>query len=122
MDNRKVKEEDIKRVYIAGAFGNYIDKANAKAIGLYPDFLLERVKSVGNAAGSGAQQALLSREKRKDAMNIAKKADYIELTIDPNFQSEYISAMYFPHSDINRFPSMKKICKNLPMWSKILKN
>ena len=122
MDNRKAKEEDIKRVYIAGAFGNYIDKANAKTIGLYPDFLLERVKSVGNAAGSGAQQALLSREKRKDAMNIAEKADYIELTIDPNFQSEYISAMYFPHSDINRFPSMKKICKNLPMWSKILKN
>lgn len=122
MVNRKVKEEDVKRVYIAGAFGNYIDKANAKTIGLYPDFPLERVKSVGNAAGSGAQQALLSKEKRKDAINIAEKANYIELTIDPNFQFEYISAMYFPHSDINRFPSMKKICKNLPMWSKILKN
>ena len=121
MDRRGVKEEDVKRVYIAGAFGNYIDKASAKTIGLYPDFPLEHVKSVGNAAGSGAQHALLSREKRKDAMRIAREADYVELTIAPNFQTEYISAMHFPHSDINRFPSLKKLCENLPMWSDILK-
>lgn len=121
MDRRGVREEDVKRAYIAGAFGNYIDKANAKTIGLYPDFPLERVKSVGNAAGSGAQQALLSREKRRDAMRIAKEANYIELTIDPDFQTEFIAAMHFPHSDINRFPSLKKLCENLPMWSNVLK-
>lgn len=121
MDERGVKEADVKRVYIAGAFGSYIDKASAKIIGLYPDFPLERVRSVGNAAGSGAQQALLSKEKRKDAMMIATKAEYIELTVAPNFQTEFISAMYFPHSDINRFPSLRDICENLPMWSDVLK-
>ncbi|MFX1521767.1 MAG: ASKHA domain-containing protein, partial [Promethearchaeota archaeon] len=54
----------LDRIMLAGAFGNYIDKKSAMLIGLYPDCDLERVISIGNAAGEGAIMALLSKEKR----------------------------------------------------------
>jgi uncharacterized 2Fe-2S/4Fe-4S cluster protein (DUF4445 family) len=121
MERRNVREGDIKRVYLAGAFGTYIDKLSAKVIGLYPDIPLDKVKSVGNAAGMGAKQALISKEKRLDAEEIAKKTKYLELTIAPEFKDEFISAMYFPHAKIDRFPSLRKMCEKLPGWSETLK-
>jgi len=121
MERRRVKEKDIERVYLAGAFGTYIDKLSAKVIGLYPDIPLDKVKSVGNAAGMGAKQALISREKREDAEIIAKRTNYLELTVAPEFKNEFISAMYLPHSKIDRFPSLRKTCEKLPGWSEILR-
>lgn len=121
MERRRAEENDIERVYLAGAFGTYIDKFSAKVIGLYPDIAIDRVKSVGNAAGMGAKHALISREKREDAEDIAKKTNYLELTIAPQFKDEFIAAMYFPHSKIERFPSLRKACEKLPGWSELLK-
>ncbi|MEM3421017.1 MAG: ASKHA domain-containing protein [Candidatus Hadarchaeum sp.] len=122
MKRRQVEEKNIDRVYLAGAFGTYIDKLSAKVIGLYPDIPLSKVKSVGNAAGMGAKQALISREKREDAEAIARNTRYLELTIAPEFNDEFISAMYFPHAKIDRFPSLRKKCEELPGWSEILKS
>ncbi|MGC8817510.1 MAG: ASKHA domain-containing protein, partial [Candidatus Hadarchaeum sp.] len=119
---RGVSEKNVARVYLAGAFGTYIDKLSAKIIGLYPDIPLDKVKSVGNAAGMGAKQALISKEKRSDAEEIARRTKYLELTIAPEFNEEFISAMYFPHAKIDRFPSLRKICEELPSWSEILKS
>ncbi len=121
MERRQVEERDIERVYLAGAFGTYIDKSSAKVIGLYPDVPVERVKSVGNAAGMGAKHALISREKREDAEAIAKKTSYLELTIAPQFKDEFIAAMYLPHAKMERFPSLRKTCEKLPGWSELLK-
>ena len=56
----KLSEEDIGRVYIAGAFGNYMDADSACAIGLIPVSLRDRIQPIGNAAGEGAKLALLS--------------------------------------------------------------
>lgn len=122
MERRLAEERDIDRVYLAGAFGTYIDKSSAKVMGLYPDIPLGKVKSVGNAAGMGAKHALISLEKREDAEVIAKKTNYLELTIAPAFKDEFIAAMYFPHANIDRFPSLRKTCEKLPGWSEILKS
>jgi len=122
MKRRHAEEKDIERVYLAGAFGNYIDKVNAKIIGLYPDVPGDKVKSVGNAAGMGAKHALISRGKREEAEIIAKRTNYLELTIAPQFKDEFIAAMYLPHSKIERFPSLRKTCEKLPSWSELLKN
>jgi len=50
---------------------------------------------VGNAAGDGARFALLSLEKRREAARVARQVEFIELAIDPDFQKEYVAAMYF---------------------------
>jgi uncharacterized 2Fe-2S/4Fe-4S cluster protein (DUF4445 family) len=56
--------KDVERLYLAGAFGNYIDPANAIKIGMLPDFSLKKVERVGNAAIEGAKQSLIAEEKR----------------------------------------------------------
>jgi uncharacterized 2Fe-2S/4Fe-4S cluster protein (DUF4445 family) len=85
------------KVIVAGAFGSYIDKANAMVLGLFPDCGLSYVYSVGNAAGEGARLALLSVEKRGEAEEIARRIEYIELTLASEFQEEFMQAMYIPH-------------------------
>ncbi len=82
-------------VVMAGAFGTYIDKHHALAIGMLPDCDPSIVTSVGNAAGDGARFALLSLEKRREAAWAAREAEFVELAIDPDFQRQYVKAMYF---------------------------
>ena len=91
-----VRSEDISEVLLAGAFGNYIRKENAIRMGLIPEFPLDKVNFIGNAAAVGAKMALISREAREDAKRISESTDYIELAMDANFQDEFVEAMSFP--------------------------
>ena len=79
----------------AGGFGNYIDKASAAAIGLFPPELLDRAKEVGNAAGNGAVSAALSQEAWESALDISGKMRYIELASYPRFDEIYVEHMNF---------------------------
>lgn len=87
---------DIDKIYMAGAFGNYINKASAVIIGLLPDIGEENIISIGNAACTGAFMALLSKEEREFAFALPKEITHMELAGYPNFQDEYIKAMNFP--------------------------
>jgi len=109
MKKRRIQPRDIKKLYIAGAFGNYINLTNAKMIGLLPDIPTERVTLMGNAAGAGARMALLSKKMRQIAVNVSRKVDYVELASEPDFQSEFTAAMFFPHQDLDRFPSFRNM-------------
>lgn len=88
--------DDVDEVLLAGAFGNYIKKENAIRIGLIPDFPLDKVHFIGNAAAVGSKMALMSKEAREEAVKISKSTEYIELATDPNFQNEFMEAMMFP--------------------------
>jgi uncharacterized 2Fe-2S/4Fe-4S cluster protein (DUF4445 family) len=88
-------------IVLAGAFGSYIDKHHALAIGMLPECAPEDVVSVGNAAGDGARFALISLAKRREAAWAAQNVEFVELAIDPDFQRQYVAAMYFdPVADI----------------------
>jgi len=91
-----IQPDDISEVLLAGAFGNYIQKENAIRLGLLPNFPLDRVKFIGNAAAAGAKMALMSREAREEAKRISANTEYVELAVDPDFQNEFIEAMMFP--------------------------
>lgn len=91
-----VADGDISEVLLAGAFGSYVDKESAAAIGLLPPVSLDRVRSVGNAAGTGAKHALLSVRARKQAEQLAKRVEYIELSTRSDFQDRFVAAMPFP--------------------------
>lgn len=79
----------------AGGFGNYIDKASAAAIGLFPQELLDKAKEVGNAAGNGAVSAALSQDAWERALDISKDMRYIELASYPHFNEMYVEHMNF---------------------------
>jgi len=90
-----IPQEDIQKILLAGAFGNFIDKENAIRIGLIPNLPLKRIKFIGNAAGRGAEMALLSTKMRKISQKISKEIRYIELSSRPDFQEEFTEAMFF---------------------------
>ncbi len=107
---RKLGREQPDKVILAGAFGSYIDKKRALALGLFPSCELENVYAVGNAAGDGARIALLNVEKREEAQRMARQVEYIELTVDPAFQKDFAMAMHLPHMK-DDFPHVKQFFK-----------
>lgn len=96
LESLDLKDEDIKEVFLAGAFGNYVRAKSAMSIGIMPVFQKARITQVGNAAGSGAKMALLSTKALKETVEIAAQIEYIELAKAPNFQEEFIKGMEFP--------------------------
>jgi len=87
--------EDLEAVYLAGAFGNYIRKEQARRLGILPDVPLEKVKFIGNAAHSGAKLALISRKMREEAKEISRKVRYVELAGRSDFQMTFADSMLF---------------------------
>ena len=89
--------QQVDKVKIAGAFGTHVDREKALIMGLFPDCEIDRIVSVGNAAGDGCRAALLNRAKRKEANWVARNVEYVELTVEGNFQKEFMGAMHIPH-------------------------
>ena len=90
-----ISPEDIQEILLAGAFGNFIDNESARRIGLIPHLSLKKIKSVGNAAGRGAEIALLSEKMKKVCRDTAREVQYIELSSRSDFQDEFIKAISF---------------------------
>lgn len=107
-----IRCSDLKRVYAAGAFGTYVDAPAAITIGMYPDIPPERIRFVGNAAGSGARMALKSVDARKLADDLSRKVEYVELASEKDFQSEFAKAMFLPHRELDRFPTVARAIAN----------
>ncbi|MCL6557710.1 MAG: ASKHA domain-containing protein [Firmicutes bacterium] len=103
----------VDSIALAGAFGSYIDRESAMVMGMLPDCDLERVQAVGNAAGDGAKLALLDRGKRREASEIARKVEFVETAIEPDFQARFALAMAFPHAK-HKFPSIQHILDRIP--------
>ncbi|NMB17594.1 MAG: ATP-binding protein, partial [Firmicutes bacterium] len=96
MKEAQLTPQDISRVILAGAFGNYVRKESAIAIGLLPLAEKDKIVSVGNAARMGARMALLSQEVRGRAVRAAAATRYVELSGRLDFQMEFAEAMFFP--------------------------
>jgi uncharacterized 2Fe-2S/4Fe-4S cluster protein (DUF4445 family) len=93
-----IAEGDIASILLAGAFGNFVRKASALAIGLVPPIDPERVRFVGNAAGVGARMAVCDQRVRDRARALAARADYIELANDGAYQDLFLQLLAFPGS------------------------
>ncbi len=91
-----VSMDKIKKVYLAGGFGSYIDKQSALDIGLLPSQLSDRIESVGNSCGAGVIKTALNRENLEKCRTIRETSEYLELSSHSGFQEEYILNMYFP--------------------------
>ncbi|KXA89378.1 ferredoxin [candidate division MSBL1 archaeon SCGC-AAA259M10] len=101
--------EKIDQVLLAGAFGNYIDKESAMIIGLYPECDLEKVKSIGNAAGTGAKLSIMSKEKKKEAEKIPELVEFFEIAGTEEFRKNYMETMYLPHKNPELYPWVEKL-------------
>lgn len=96
LNKYKLTVSDIKKVYLAGAFGAYTNMNNAIRLGIIPEFPNATFHPIGNGSLSGTYATLISRGHRIMAENIAKKMAYIDLMVDSDFFEEYLAALYIP--------------------------
>jgi len=109
--------QDLERVIIAGAFGDFIDLEEAIIIGLLPEIPTDRYVFIGNGSLLGAKLISLSNELLNDGEKIARKMTNIELSEDHTFMDRYMAALFLPHTDATIFPktykevrTKKKVC------------
>ncbi|MGD8554222.1 MAG: ASKHA domain-containing protein [Anaerolineales bacterium] len=89
-----VSHDEIEEFIVTGAFGTYLNLRSAIRIGMFPDLPLERFRQIGNAAGAGATQMLISKQRRQLAEEITQRVEYVELTTHPGFSDRYMKALY----------------------------
>ena len=105
-DGVGIELESAEQVLIGGSFGKYINVEKAIDIGLLPDIPWEQFEFLGNTSVRGAYLALLDREARAEIAEIASSMTYIELSADNTFYEAFTSALFLPHTDLSRFPSV----------------
>lgn len=98
--------DDVQQMYIGGSFGKYINVEKAVQIGLLPDMPWDKFKFLGNTSIKGAYFALLDTQQRERVADIARRMTYIELSADNTFYEAFTSALFLPHTDLDRFPSV----------------
>lgn len=108
-DSVGVPLELIERMQIGGSFGKYINIEKAIQIGLLPDIPWDRIQFLGNTSVRGAYYALLSGQARDQIAKIASRMTYIELSSDNTFYEAFMSAMFFPHTNLDAFPSVQAV-------------
>jgi uncharacterized 2Fe-2S/4Fe-4S cluster protein (DUF4445 family) len=105
---RRMGMEKVDTIKIAGAFGTHVDRQKALIMGLFPDCEVQMIESVGNAAGDGCRAALLNKDKREEANWVSRNVEYIELTVEGDFQKQFMEAMQIPHMK-DEFPHLAGI-------------
>jgi uncharacterized 2Fe-2S/4Fe-4S cluster protein (DUF4445 family) len=100
IDEAGVGIDEISRVYLAGALGNYIDPLSAMRIGLIPSFDPKIVTSLGNAASTGASMVLLSKDYWRMANRLSDFIEHIELSSRFDFDQYFVEHMDFPRQDL----------------------
>ena len=98
--------ETVAKVQVGGSFGKYINVEKAVQIGLLPDVEWNQFEFLGNTSIKGAYMALLDWRKRQEIEDIASRMTYIELSADNTFYEAFTSALFLPHTDASKFPSV----------------
>lgn len=102
----KVNIKNIRKLYVAGAFGTYTDPFSAITIGLLPEMTRDKIVQIGNGSGAGASSLLLCSDLWSKAVDLSRKVKVIELNLVPSFKDEFIKATFIPHKDDSLFPNV----------------
>ena len=110
--------DDVDHVFIAGAFGRYINLEKAKMIGLLPDLPLEKFSFIGNGSLMGTRLASFSHDMFREGGRVSRMMTHLELSDSHLFMNNYISSLFLPHTNALLFP---EVSKKLSEAEKIIK-
>jgi len=111
LGRRGLEADELSKIYVAGAFGESIDPVNVVVIGMLPEVEPEKIVFAGNTAIAGAKAILVSEAARGIAERLPEEVQYHELSLDPEFNKEFIAAMFLPHREPERFPTAQKFSR-----------
>ena len=97
----------LERILVAGGIGSGINFDNAISIGMLPDIPRERYLYIGNSSLAGAYSILLSRDAEDKINELSTTMMYSELSSEPGYMDEFISACFLPHTNSSLFPSVQ---------------
>jgi uncharacterized 2Fe-2S/4Fe-4S cluster protein (DUF4445 family) len=95
LDAGGITIREIDGIILAGAFGTFIDPLSAIQVGMLPPIDPDRIVQVGNAAGIGAKEVLVSTDQRRMAEILATRIRYLELTVYPRYSRFFAHALRF---------------------------
>lgn len=101
----------IDKIYIAGGIGNSLDIGNSIKIGMLPDIEQDKISYIGNSSLMGCYLTLMSEDARHKLEEVANHMTYVELSVEPGYMDEFVSACFLPHTDIEKFPSVEQLLR-----------
>lgn len=101
--------EQVEEVVVAGGFGHYLDLERVMALGMLPELPLDRFSFIGNSSLIGARLVATSVDMLKTAHQVSEMMTYIELSVSAGFMDLYVSSLFLPHTDLERFPRTQKL-------------
>jgi uncharacterized 2Fe-2S/4Fe-4S cluster protein (DUF4445 family) len=114
--------ETLGAFYVAGTFGSFIDPESAISIGMIPDLNRERFKSLGNSSLEGATLVLQSPGHMEEIERIGQRITYLELNVNQEFMNRFSAAKCLPHTNPEKFPTVKSAQKNTDIRTQDTKN
>ncbi|MCL2175402.1 MAG: ASKHA domain-containing protein [Treponema sp.] len=94
---------DVKTIYVAGGFGNYLNLEDAGTIGLLPRLDDEKYIFLGNSSVVGAYLSLVCEERRAKMFELASQITYMDLSSEPRYMDHYTGALFLPHTNKSLF-------------------
>ena len=91
----QVQLADIHRVYLAGAFGSFLNPESVCRIGLLPPELFGKIAIMGNTAGSGARLLLRETGAMERFQQLRDTVEHVSLATAPDFARCFARQMYF---------------------------
>jgi len=109
LKNAGITFDQINSFYIAGGFGQHLNIENGIRIGLLPDLDRKKFHYIGNSSLLGGHLSLISEQNQKMVNEVSERMTYIELNTEPRYMNEFTGALFLPHTEMDLFPSVKKL-------------
>ena len=107
LESAGLQPEALEKVYLSGAFPAHSDLESAITIGIFPDLPREKYKVLPNSSLDGARALLLDRTLLPEAKDLAERIYCVQFASVPDFLVRMQAAKFIPHTDLQRFPSVK---------------
>jgi len=104
---------DLSHVYVAGSFGRFLDLDKAITLGLLPDLPASKFRFIGNASLRGSCMAASCSSLRRRQQELSDRITYFDLSTTPSYMNQYTAALFLPHTDLDRFPSVAEAMKKV---------
>ena len=100
--------EDLRRLYLSGAFTVHSDLESAITIGIFPDIARQKYSVINNTSLEGARCLMLDRSRLWEAKELTGNMYCVQFASVPDFLVRMQAAKFIPHTDMTRYPSVQR--------------
>ena len=107
LDSAGITEKQVEKCYLSGAFPAHSDLEAAITIGIFPDLPREKYHMIANTSLEGARILLTNRDRLEEMRELLENMYCVQFASVPDFLIRMQAAKFIPHTDMDRFPTIK---------------